>query len=68
MADCVGCVLSDVVGVRVGVCVCGWADGVIDALTCVRTRAWLGVRVKDVLLLYRQIGRLMGWPLAWLLA
>ena len=28
--------LSDVVDARVGVCVCGWADGVVDALTGVR--------------------------------
>ena len=57
MVDCLTYVLSGVVDARVGLCVCGWADGVVDALTGVRmgrtgwTRAWLGVRVKGVLLI-----------------
>ena len=30
--ECLSYVLSGVVDARVGVCVCGWADGVVDAL------------------------------------
>ena len=69
MVDCLSYVLSGVVDARVGVCVCGWADGVVDALTGVRMgrkrcmRAWLGVCVKEVLLIYGQIDRMIGWPL-----
>ena len=36
MADCLACVLSDVVDARVGVCGCGWTDGVVGALAGVR--------------------------------
>ena len=36
MVGCLSYVLSGVVDARVGVCVCGWADGVVDALTGVR--------------------------------
>ena len=36
MVDWLGYVLSGVVDVWVGVCVCGWLDGVVDALTGVR--------------------------------
>ena len=36
MVGCLSYVLSAVVDARVGVCVCGWVDGVIDALTGVR--------------------------------
>ena len=69
MVDCAGCVLSDVVDVWVGVCVCGWHGGVVDALAGVRMgrkrwmRAWVGVCVKEVLLIYRQIDMMFGWPL-----
>ena len=33
-----------------------------------RMRAWLGVCVKEVLLITREIERMMGWPLGWLVA
>ena len=36
MVGCLGYVLSAVVDVWVGVCVCGWIDGVIDVLSGVR--------------------------------
>ena len=74
MVGCLSYVLSGVVDARVGVCVCGWADGVVDALAGVRMgrkrwkRAWLGVCVKEVLLIPREIERMMGWPLGWLVA
>ena len=74
MVDCLSYVLRGGVDARVGVCVCGWADGVVDALTNVRmgrkrwTRAWLGVCVNEVLLITREIERMMGWPLGWLVA
>ena len=31
-------------------------------------RAWLGVCVKEVLLITREIEMMMGWPLGWLVA
>ena len=74
MVDCLSYVLSGVVDARVGVFVCGWADGVVDALTGVRmgrkrwTRAWLGGCVKGVLLIPRDIERTMGGPWGGLVA
>ena len=29
---------------------------------------WLGVCVKEVLLIYRQIDRMIGWRLGWVVA
>ena len=46
----------------------------VDALTGVRmgrkrwTRAWLGVCVKEVLLIHREMEMMMGLPLGWLVA
>ena len=36
MVACLSYALSDVVDARAAVCVCGWADGVVAALTGVR--------------------------------
>ena len=47
----------------------GGRDGAVDALTGVGMgrkrcmRVWLGVCVNEVLLIYRQINRMIGWPL-----